>query len=375
MISNIKKNNDYLIRYLQFFVVILSVIQHSIIVYTQQNNPSYYLKTFTEISDICLIPIFIFISGLLLSKKVTKITFKTLCIKQIPLIFLYCLGITIITPLSTYFIVENPTQTFSQYYHSYNILLSSPGIFWILPVIILLNIFFYLLISSNIFNKITTLIENLDKTHLIVVIFLTLFFAYFIPYIIDPEHTFLTLPLKENQWFSLGPLWIPKTKSALLIALFFLGTIVSHSQKMLSYTLSAHNKLSETYIYKVIESIILYTLFSTLHEKDSFHSQNVANFLHTLLYLLLLVSLLMSLLGIFNKVCTKRSMLLSSLSKYNYFIYSFSILNISIWYNLLSHSVLSYQQALYIIILLSITSSYILGIIIRKIPIINRLIL
>ncbi len=334
-----------------------------------------YLKIFAELADISLIPLFVFISGLMLNKKVYKMSFQEFCKKRLlHIVILYLVGIFFILPITRYYTENNP-QNFVVYFESYKPLLSSPGPLWILPSIVVFDLVcFYFLTQCN-FEKFISKLEELEKTKLLIFIFLVLFFSYMIPYAIIKEQTFISFPIKQQQWFTLGLVWLPKTKIILLFSLYFLGVVITNSNKLFQHSLSSKNKLSETYIYKIIESLILYILFSTLHEKNNMQSQSVAEFLHSLLFLLLMLSVSMSVIGIFNKLCTKKSNLIAYFSKYNYFIYSINILPVIIIQHTLSrHEQLQPIQKIYITSLFAIVACYALGLLIRRVPFIRKII-
>ena len=202
-----------------------------------------------------------------------------------------------------------------------------------------------------------------------------MFFSYMLPYAIIEKQTFTMLPINFDEWLILGPVWLPKTKCLLFFAIFLLGVTISNSDKLFKYTLSSQNKLSETYIYKIIESTIIYILLSTLNEKTQIHTEHVLEFLHSLLFLLLMISSSMAVIGVFNKLCAKKSNLLTYFSKYNYFIYATNILPVLLLEKSLnSYSYLLGVQKIYIITLFSITLCYGVGLFIRRLPYIRWLI-
>lgn len=290
------------------------------------------------------------------------------------IIVLYFVGIFFIIPITRYYAENNP-QNFMAYFESYKPLSSSPGTLWVLPVIIVFDIVFFCLLKRYSFEKFINKLEELEKTKLFIFTFLALLFSYMIPYATIKEQTFLSCPLPKQQWLKLGIIWLPKTKFLLLFVLYCLGLIITNSNKLFQHSLSSKNKLSETYIYKIIESIILYILFSTLNAKNNMQSQSVADFLHSLLFLLLMISVSMSIIGIFNKICAKKSNLVNYFTKYNYFIYSFNILPVIILQNTLSgYAQLAIIQKIYITSLFSIAACYALGLLIRRIPFIRKII-
>lgn len=343
--------------------------------YIQNGSHNNYLQIFAELADISLIPLFVFISGLMLNKDAYQLPFQNFCKKRLlHVLLLYLLGIFFIMPVTNYYAGDNP-QGFVSYFESYLLLSSSPGPLWILPVIVILDILFFYILNQYKLKNFIKKLEELEKTKIFIFVFLVLFFSYMIPYAIVKEQTFLSFPIEQQQWFALGPIWLPKTKVLLLFFLYFFGVVITNSNKLFKYSLSTKNKLSETYIYKIIESIILYILFSTLNEKNNMQSQSVAEFLHALLFLLLMISLSMSVIGIFNKLCAKKSQLVAYFSKYNYFIYSINILPVMILQKtLIKYHQLQTTQKIYTITLFSITISYALGLIIRRIPFICKLI-
>lgn len=311
----------------------------------------------------------------MLNKKTFEMSSQEFFKKRLlHIIILYVVGIFFIIPLTRYY-AENNSQSFMAYFESYKPLSSSPGTLWVLPVIIVFDIIFFCILKRYNFEKLINKLEELEKTKLFIFTFLALLFSYMIPYAAIKEQTFLSYPLQKQQWLKLGIVWLPKTKILLLFVLYFLGVIITNSNKLFQYSISSKNKLSETYIYKIIESIILYILFSTLNAKNNMQSQSVADFLHSLLFLLLMISVSMSIIGIFNKICAKKSNLVNYFSKYNYFIYSINILPVTVLQNTLSgYKQLETIQKIYITSLFSIAACYALGLLIRRIPFIRKVI-
>ncbi len=376
MTQNNTTQNTYLIRYLQFFIVILFIALNSTVPFIR-NTPldEKYLQIFVGIADMCLIPLFVFTTALSLNQTRYKTSFSNFFQKRIlDILILYCIGVFIILPITSYY-SNSSSHAFIDYISIYSFWTSSPAHLWVLPFVIGCDILFFFILNKYNFSHFIKKLEDIEKTKIFVLIFLMMFFAYIIPYSIANNETFVTTPLNDAEWYSMGMIWLPKTKIILLLSIYCLGVIIANSEKLFKYTLSPHNKLSETYIYKIIESIILYILLSTLNAKTSMHSERIFEFLHTLLFLLLMISTSMAIIGIFNKLCTKQSSLLDYFSKYNYFIYATNTLPILLLQKLFSqYPQLASMQKIYIITLFSVALSYATGLLIRRIAFIKRII-
>jgi hypothetical protein len=376
MTQNNATENTYLIRYLQFFIVILFIALNTTLPFIR-NTPldEKYLQIFSGIADMCLIPLFVFATALSLNHTRYKTTFSNFFEKRIlDVLILYLIGIFIILPITSYY-TNYQSQAFTDYISIYSFWTSSPGPLWVFPFIMCCDILFFFILNKYNFSHFIKKLEDIEKTKVFVLMFLMMFFAYMIPYAIANNETFVTAPLNDADWYSIGIIWLPKTKTILLLSIYCLGVIIANSEKLFKYTLSSHNKLSETYIYKIIESIILYILLSTLNDKASIHPERIFEFLHTLLFLLLMISTSMAIIGIFNKLCTKQSSILDYFSKYNYFIYAVNTLPILLLQRLFSqYPQLVSMQKIYIITLFSVVLSYAAGLIIRRIAFIKRII-
>ncbi|MEQ9116126.1 MAG: acyltransferase family protein [Rickettsiales bacterium] len=379
----------YFLDYVKTIIIVLIVAHHASLAYSLSQgyghnyvysaaqildkNKLFIFDYFESFNDIYFMPLMFLVSGFFVMKSLKKkgaMSYMSSRFNRLLVPFIF--SITILMPLSYYPVglLKNSNLTLMEYVSKDYIMnfYRVPG-----PIWFLLALFMFDLIAAMAYklcpkavNNLLGKIENTGKINFLLTFLSTTTLVFFLSYIFIPSDNVAAMS-------KLGPIWFQKKRSLLYFCFFAFGFLAGGTKKFSNLVTRDNHFLVDTWLFRIIISIMLFGLFRYYREfMAKSQPDYLSDFLYCTLFVFLAAMVSSAWIATVGKFANRKSRFLSSLSEQSFGIFIFHFIIIVWMQYLLVNIKLGASQKFYIVFSLSLFSSWLITLVLKRIPVVKR---
>ncbi len=376
----------YFLDYVKALIIVLIVAHHSSLAYSlaEGSHQNFIYSTaqildskklfifdyFENFNDIYFMPLIFLISGFfsydsLVKHGACKYVEKRFMRLMVPFLF----SMVILMPLSYYpvnLLQDNNLGLFDYIskdyiFNFYHI----PGPIWFLLALFVFDsiIALFYKVAPNKFSAMIESVQQAGRLNFVLTFISATIIIYFLSYIFIPADS-------TDKMAKLGPIWFQKKRIVVYFAFFLFGLFGGAAPKFRDMIIRDNKRFTDTWLFKIVLGVMLFGLLRYL-QTSMLHNQGddlLLDFVYCTLFVFIALIFSSAWIATVAKFFNRRSRSMKSLSDQAYGIFIFHFI-IVVWLQYMLYTVdLAASEKFYIVFSFSLSLSWVVTMVLRKIP-------